>query len=1568
MGSIDIVGLLGTSGTLTVSAPTLGSTLIPGSVISGAVINTVTAAMCSSLTDETYTVSTPVAIPTTVALKTLDYYVDAATFSGTISGNVLTVSGTVKNKITVNSKSVVTSATTGTVALGTYITSQLTGTSGGAGTYAVCVPLSTTTPTLAIAMSTGAFTKGVEARFQGTIKNNLLTVTGTTTGSITVGSIIQSGVGWVVATGTLLVIANTVVMAIGSACTTGANTFTVSGLPGQDVTAAVSTNWFTISSTVVTPKADFTGAIVGTTLTVTSPLVGQPLVGQLAVGAVISFGTTTGLVITAQLSATSGSLGSGGLGTYTVCMPQTVSTTSMSIPAYLVASVPITSGIIAGSTLTVPYPGVALFRQALNPIIAGSSISYDVTGTIIAQSTIATGATPGGAGTYDVIPGTTSFTGTISGTTLTVTGTPVGTLTAGMIITGTGVKAGSIITAQLTGTIGAAGTYTLSVSQTVATTTITNTGPPLVAIPNSITMIASLTTNQALCKLQETRYYETTATGYQAALLASYSSTQCGSYLGKPSALITPNCPYKSIITLNSDRKISSQPLAGIYSGTLSGGSSTSSGYSQCTTETTDEYRCQSPVTAIATRVSDMCYQVYDTGADVPVYLHNSAFVSPVSKYTTTPVYCQLFDSAVGLTNPTWLPPQTPFSCDAGVISTTPDKGGVCNGTAGTYTFPAPGTSVFPYYTGYKCVPCWGGFDSRVTTDFGLYAPRRSIASLDALASLPISTAYGNIGPSSQKLGNCAAFMKQSSSGAQDSVVFWSEADTTAAVRRGLWENSAWSTAESIWPASMTTTHILGVTYSYTTSVPSLYAISPTTLFISPNPLDAASLVRWEKGAQLLTGLSTFHGIALAPRYCRPKQITLNPSVTATAIASPSATASLAPRPFTAGNILVSRVDHVYGNVLNKVWLDEYSWSPPESPSPPVMATRVQSMHFPYRSEVQPISNSFPIAQVDMSRLTLPFELSLTEGMGQLTISQDRCAVSIGGFDVGVDEFQIEAKKGPVGACPIAYNNASFMGKISATSPSLTSLTTLTVSDVESSGTITIGSIISGVGITPGTVISSYPTPFVANTFILSISQAAIITNPTAMTTAKYVAGSATFSGTISGNMLTVIATTTPVKGSIIVGSVISGPAGTSSVLPNTIVTAFGTGTGFAGTYTVSVAHPTPISIAISMTSTLPYSCKEYTTQSNTKAFNYNLFDTTDLTPGSSNAWPYQHQIPYGSGWRSTAARSTVSMPSGYRMSVARISWRGWSDFSTLEMTKYQHWLPKQGGVSLRNLESGTALPKNTYASDVYMNSLYDVPRAVAITSTNTIAGSIVTAHANELIYVTGHTSTSSSNHWAATGGGGSIRGRCWNGALDYVNNVNPVNVPLSLCGDFSPTQISAANPSCSGGTGLSQSNQYSAALVSTWTASNSIGCGTNSVASFSGSIPVGGVATGVLKVQVNSITYPASGSIVVGSTLDAACVGGVDGSTPLPTITALRSDSVVGSYTNYDLTCSTGTLPTTFTAISARTASRTSDFKGSILNNILTVDSTAANFVSGSILVGHELTSSYFVAVFSIF
>jgi hypothetical protein len=71
-----------------------------------------------------------------------------------------------------------------------------------------------------------------------------------------------------------------------------------------------------------------------------------------------------------------------------------------------------------------------------------------------------------------------TFTGSISGTTLTVASGLTGSVLLGQVLSGTGVTAGTKITAKGTGN-GGTGTYTVSVSQTVASTTITGQVGPL---------------------------------------------------------------------------------------------------------------------------------------------------------------------------------------------------------------------------------------------------------------------------------------------------------------------------------------------------------------------------------------------------------------------------------------------------------------------------------------------------------------------------------------------------------------------------------------------------------------------------------------------------------------------------------------------------------------------------------------------------------------------------------------------------------------------------------------------------------------------------------------------------------------------------------------------------------------------------------------------------------------------------------------------------------------------------------------------------------------------------------
>ena len=105
--------------------------------------------------------------------------------------------------------------------------------------------------------------------------------------------------------------------------------------------------------------------------------------------------------------------------------------------------------------------------QAANLAAVGSNANSG--GTLITSGT-------------SVSTATTSFTASISGTTMTVTAVASGTIVVGQLITGTGVTAGTTITAFGTGT-GSTGTYTVSASQTVASTTITIVGLDFYNIP-----------------------------------------------------------------------------------------------------------------------------------------------------------------------------------------------------------------------------------------------------------------------------------------------------------------------------------------------------------------------------------------------------------------------------------------------------------------------------------------------------------------------------------------------------------------------------------------------------------------------------------------------------------------------------------------------------------------------------------------------------------------------------------------------------------------------------------------------------------------------------------------------------------------------------------------------------------------------------------------------------------------------------------------------------------------------------------------------------------------------------
>jgi hypothetical protein len=133
-----------------------------------------------------------------------------------------------------------------------------------------------------------------------------------------------------------------------------------------------------------------------------------------------------------------------------------------------------------------------------------------------------------------------------------------------------------------------------------------------------------------------------------------------------------------------------------------------------------------------------------------------------------------------------------------------------------------------------------------------------------------------------------------------------------------------------------------------------------------------------------------------------------------------------------------------------------------------------------------------------------------------------------------------------------APSSAIFTGSISTT--------TLTVTSVQS-GTIAVGQAIFGQGVAQNSVITALGTGSGGvGTYTVSDSQTV------ASTAINSVASPAIVTGAISGTTLTVSAVT---SGTLKIGQTIEG----SGVTDGTIIKAFGTGSGGAGTYTVSASQ-----------------------------------------------------------------------------------------------------------------------------------------------------------------------------------------------------------------------------------------------------------------------------------------------------------------------------------------------------------------------------------------------------------
>ena len=135
-----------------------------------------------------------------------------------------------------------------------------------------------------------------------------------------------------------------------------------------------------------------------------------------------------------------------------------------------------------------------------------------------------------------------SFTGVIASTTLTTTAV-TGTLAPGQLVVGAGVTANTRIVSQLGGTIGGAGTYQVSISQTVGSESMTTTGVPVAVTYDSVAGAFVITSG-----ITGTISSVAFATGTTAANLLLTSAT--GAVLSQGAAAATPAVAMNTITAI----------------------------------------------------------------------------------------------------------------------------------------------------------------------------------------------------------------------------------------------------------------------------------------------------------------------------------------------------------------------------------------------------------------------------------------------------------------------------------------------------------------------------------------------------------------------------------------------------------------------------------------------------------------------------------------------------------------------------------------------------------------------------------------------------------------------------------------------------------------------------------------------------------------------------------------------------------------------------------------------------------------------------------------------------------
>jgi hypothetical protein len=182
--------------------------------------------------------------------------------------------------------------------------------------------------------------------------------------------------------------------------------------------------------------------------------------------------STNGNVLksTAGASVTAGSFVVGV--EYSIASFGTTNFNSIGAPFSAVVTGSVNTDAVAVVTGSISGTTLTVSAVTSGALAVGNGISG--TGITAGTTITALGTGSGGTGTYTVSASQTVASTTVtarSPTTLTVSAVTSGTLAVGQLISGTGVTAGTTITALLTGN-GGVGTYTISTSQTVASTTV----------------------------------------------------------------------------------------------------------------------------------------------------------------------------------------------------------------------------------------------------------------------------------------------------------------------------------------------------------------------------------------------------------------------------------------------------------------------------------------------------------------------------------------------------------------------------------------------------------------------------------------------------------------------------------------------------------------------------------------------------------------------------------------------------------------------------------------------------------------------------------------------------------------------------------------------------------------------------------------------------------------------------------------------------------------------------------------------------------------------------------------